>query len=113
MFIASPLRSVLADSVISFATSSASTYEFSEGELITAFNNNPNIANMRNDYSIWGERNGISGTKIPVHMRYAIDTKPTQYTSLGIELTKKDGSFTDDGLKINNYNLKHGTALTG
>ena len=97
----------------SFATSSASTYEFSEGELITAFNNNPNIANMRNDYSIWGERNGISGAKIPVHMRYAIDTKPTQYTSLGIELTKKDGSFTDDGLKINNYNLKHGTALTG
>ena len=60
-------------------TSSPLAYMFSAGELITAFNNNPNLANMKNDYSVWGERTGVSGAKIPVHLRYAIDTKPTFY----------------------------------
>jgi hypothetical protein len=36
------------------ALSSATAYTFSGGELITAFNNNPNLLNLRNDYSIWG-----------------------------------------------------------
>ena len=54
-------------------------YVFNSGELITAFNNNPNLMNLRNDYSIWGERTGVSGAKIPVHMRYAIDIKPSYY----------------------------------
>ena len=53
-------------------------YTFNEGELITAFNNNPNLLNMKNDYSIWGERVGSSGATIPVHMRYAIDSRKLQ-----------------------------------
>jgi len=67
--------------VESLALASSRSYAFSEGELITAFNNNPNIQNMRNDYAIWGERSGITGAKIPVHMRYAIDKKPLYYKS--------------------------------
>ena len=67
--------------VESLALASSRAYAFSEGELITAFNNNPNIQNMRNDYAIWGERSGITGAKIPVHMRYAIDKKPLYYKS--------------------------------
>lgn len=63
----------------SLALASSRSYAFTEGELITAFNNNPNIMNMRNDYAIWGERTGITGAKIPVHMRYAIDKKPSYY----------------------------------
>jgi hypothetical protein len=64
---------------------SATAYTFSGGELITAFNNNPNLLNLRNDYSIWGERQGTSGAAIPVHMRYAIDAKPTKYTSIEVD----------------------------
>jgi hypothetical protein len=37
------------------------SYVFSGAELITAFNNNPNLLNMRNDYSIWGNRKSVSG----------------------------------------------------
>ena len=88
----------------SLALASAFTYTFSEGELITAFNNNPNIGNMRNDYAIWGERVGISGGKIPVHMRYAIDKKPTRYTTIQVSNTHPD---------IVKYNAKHGTAVKG
>lgn len=63
----------------SLALQSSYVYAFNEGELITAFNNNPNLLNLKNDYSIWGERESISGAKIPVHMRYAIDRKPDFY----------------------------------
>jgi hypothetical protein len=59
---------------------SSADYAFSGSELITAFNNSPNLLNLRNDYSVWGERTSISGAKIPVHMRYAIDKKPVRYT---------------------------------
>jgi hypothetical protein len=63
------------------ALASSVAYTFSEGELITAFNNNPNILNMRNDYSVWGTRKTTAGAEIPVHLRYAIDIKPTYYKS--------------------------------
>jgi hypothetical protein len=90
----------------SLAQSSATAYTFSGGELITAFNNNPNLLNMRNDYSIWGERVGSSGATIPVHMRYAIDTKPISYT----QITADD---LESKLVIDNYNSKYGTTLSG
>ena len=54
-------------------------YVFKGGELVTTFNNNPNLGNLKNDYSVWGQRNSISGQALPVHMRYAIDLKPTYY----------------------------------
>lgn len=65
--------------VETLAVSSAQSYVFSEGELITAFNNNPNLTNMKNDYSIWGSRSTAKGTEIPIHMRFAIDKKPIYY----------------------------------
>jgi DNA polymerase elongation subunit (family B) len=65
---------------------------------------------VRNDYSIWGERNGISGAKIPVHMRYAIDEKPTQYTTINV-----DNKSSQNGLDpaLVRYNNKHGTNIDG
>jgi len=75
-------------------------YVFNEGELVTAFNNNPNLLNLRNDYSIWGTRKSISGAEIPVHLRYAIDSKPLYYKSFdGIEYISKemDSSFKPSG----------------
>lgn len=69
------------DYIQHLALASSNIYTFSEGQLITAFNNTPNLLNMRNDYSIWGERTSLSGQKVPVHLRYAIDTKPTSYYS--------------------------------
>lgn len=70
--------------VDSAAYSSASTYRFEDGTLITSFANSPNLANLRNDFSIWGERESVSGAKIPIHYRYAIDKKPTKYTTITI-----------------------------
>jgi hypothetical protein len=77
-------------------------YTFNDGELITSFNNNPNISNLRNDYSIWGSRKSASGANIPIHLRYAIDTKPFSYTQILIE---------ENDEVVDNYNKKYGTNL--
>ena len=59
-------------------------YIFSGGELITVFNNAPNLNNLRNDFSVWGVRKSVTGASLPVHMRYAIDQKPISYTSITV-----------------------------
>lgn len=58
---------------------SAIQYSFVDNQLISSFQNTPNLSNLKNDYSIWGERKSVDGTTTPVHIRYAIDKKPTYY----------------------------------
>lgn len=64
------------------AYSSQSMYTFEDNNLVTSFQNTPNIAELRNDYSVWGSRKGISGIDIPIHARFAIDVKPKHYVSI-------------------------------
>ena len=61
------------------AFSSACVYHFEDNNLISSFSNSPDLGNVRNDFSIWGTRKGVSGKEIPVHLRYAIDKKPDYY----------------------------------
>jgi hypothetical protein len=61
------------------AYTSASSWVFDNNELVTAFSNTPDILNIKNDFSLWGERTSVSGAKLPVHMRYAIGKKPSYY----------------------------------
>ena len=81
-------------------------YRFNNHQLITAFNNSANLLDIRNDYSIWGETTGISGAPIPIHMRYAIDTKPYSYTQI---------STNDESAKaqIDAYNKRYNTNMSG
>lgn len=85
------------------ALSSTTAYTFSSGELISAFNNNPNLLNLKNDFSIWGERTGVSGAKIPIHLRYAIDDKPIEYTRVHLNAFDME--------ELDEYNKKYGTQL--
>jgi hypothetical protein len=43
------------------AYSSSYVYKFTDGNLITSFANSPKLDNLKNDFSIWGARKGISG----------------------------------------------------
>ena len=78
------------------AVASSYAYNFKGGELITQFNNNPNLLNLRNDYSIWGERTTISGAKMPIHLRYAIDEKPSYYKNFDGKIFMTDRSALED-----------------
>lgn len=62
--------------------SQSEIYEFNQGALIESFQNKPKVEAIRNDFSIWGERTSTSGATIQLHMRYAIDEKPSLYFSL-------------------------------
>lgn len=75
-------------------------YSFSGNNLFTSFNNTPNLTNLKNDFSVWGTRKS-SGTELPIHMRYALDIKPSIYTTIQV----KDAELNDYN-KINNMNLK-------
>jgi hypothetical protein len=66
----------------SLANSSANIYEFTNAQLIESFNNKPQVNMIKNDFTVWGERVSSTGVMIPVHMRYAIEEKPTKYFSL-------------------------------
>lgn len=55
------------------------SYSFENANLITAFQNKPQLSNLKNDYSIWGTKITTGGKEYPVHLRYAIDKKPVYY----------------------------------
>lgn len=70
--------------VITDTASTPYSYNFKDNQLAVSFSNNPNITNLKNDFSIWGVRNSATGAEIPIHLRYAIDKKPQIYISFGI-----------------------------
>jgi hypothetical protein len=61
-----------------------------DAKLTTAFANNPNLLNIKNDFAVWGTYKSISGADIPIHMRYALDTKPTIYYPIRSVWTRRE-----------------------
>lgn len=62
------------------------SYHFEGNNLISSFQNSPNLNNLRNDYSVWGSRKTINDVEVPVHYRYAIHKKPKRYVTLNGEV---------------------------
>ena len=61
-------------------------YTFDNNNLLTNISNNPNHMNIKNDFSIWGTRKSPTGADVPIHLRYAIDKRPTHsYTTIGLD----------------------------
>lgn len=61
------------------ALTSAVTYSFENANLISSFQNKPDLAKLKNDFSIWGNKSTTKGSTYPIHLRYAIDKKPVYY----------------------------------
>lgn len=74
------------------------SYIFSGTKFFTSFNNTPNISNLKNDFTVWG----VKGSNTPIHMRYAIHSKPTVYTTIEV---------SDAELSL--YNQQNGLSITG
>lgn len=85
-----------------YHTSQTLDYTFFQTELISALSNNPNLANVKNDFTVKGERTGVSGAKIPIHLRYAIDEKPIEYKAICVE---------ENNAEVDAYNQKYNTDL--
>lgn len=83
------------------AYTSAITYTFEDGVLITSFQNAPNLQNLRNDFSVWGKRTTVSGGEVPIHLRYVLADKPIYYRSIEVE----------SGIVINGKSIKPQTSI--
>lgn len=57
------------------AYTSSFIYSFNGANLLTAIQNTPDFANIKNDFVIWGKKS----ENVPIHLRYAIDKKPVYY----------------------------------
>ena len=84
--------------VTPFHQASPYVYEFKDLRFFTSVSNTPNLSNLKNDYTVWGER--PNGT--PIHMRYAIDKKPIYYKS--IQVSQEE---------LKDYNDKYGLSVEG
>lgn len=53
---------------------STSTYDFDDSQLLTAYNNNPQLNSLKNDFVVWGKTS--SKSEYNLHYRLVIDEKP-------------------------------------
>lgn len=75
------------ESYINYGNSNSKfSFNFEGNKLISSFQNNPTLNNVKNDYSIWGKRKTLSGAEKKIHLRYAIDKKPVYYKNLKNEI---------------------------
>ena len=58
------------------------SYNFQNSELFTQMSITPQIAKLKNDFSVWGTRDAVDGKSLPVHYRFLISEKPVKYTSI-------------------------------
>lgn len=58
-----------------------SVYTFDDATLITSFTNNPQWANIKNDFVIWGIKKGVTGLELPIRYHLVIDNKPNSGNS--------------------------------
>ena len=71
------------------------SYSFNDQILVSSFQNTPNLANVKNDFSIWGTYKSVSGASIPIHLRCAIDKKP-ETGETGYKTPYSDGLSPED-----------------
>lgn len=56
-------------------------YRFTDESLLTNISLTPTISGVKNDFSIVGSKESADGSTITIHGRFAIDKKPTSYTT--------------------------------
>lgn len=95
------------------AYSSALSWSFEGNQEVISLSNTPTLTNLRNDFSIWGTRESVSGAEIPIHLRYAIDKKPTYYKTTYWKDDKSDSKeyYTDGENSVDYRELIYQMAL--
>lgn len=77
------------------AYTSSHVYSLYDSKLVSSFSNAPALNNVKNDFSIWGVRKGVTGIEMPIHMRYAIDKKPEYYKTVEGKIYVTDKAVFD------------------
>lgn len=72
----SNLTRILDEKIFLNRTGGKSVYDFSSNELTISNTNNPQYAAIKNDFTIWGQRDTASGEKVPIRYHLIIDKVP-------------------------------------
>ena len=67
-----------------------SDYIFTNSLLASAYTNTPDFNNLKNDFTVWGNRKSVNGSELPIHIRYAIDKKPEKYVTFDGQVFSSD-----------------------
>lgn len=85
-------------------------YEFNNSEFLQSISITPQLNSVKNDYSIWSTRTGVSGAEVPIHLRYAIDHKPQKYTSIKVTKDEVDAIPDYSGSKESQSSVTYSTS---
>ena len=86
--------------VESYMAATPYSYKFSDSSLFTSFNNTPNLANLKNDFTVWGKNKH----DLAIHMRYAIDVKPNYYRSITVSKEEVEAHNKKYNLNVQGQN---------
>lgn len=86
--------------VESYMAATPYSYKFSDSSLFTSFNNTPNLANLKNDFTVWGKNKN----DLAIHMRYAIDVKPNYYRSIKVSKDEVEAHNNKYNLNVQEQN---------
>ena len=86
--------------VESYMATTPYSYKFSDSSLFTSFNNTPNLANLKNDFTVWGKNKN----DLAIHMRYAIDVKPNYYRSITVSKEEVEAHNNKYNLNVQGQN---------
>lgn len=67
--------------IVEFESPEDISYSFEDKRLFTSYANTPDLKNLKNDFTVWGTKKSAAGNDLPIHMRLALDHKPTSYYS--------------------------------
>lgn len=89
-------------------TKGKAAYSFKNSNIITSYSNSPQLNNVKNDFIIWGKREQIDKSTLPIRYHLAIDKKPIIDKDGTIQIkvvrNKKTGDIT--GIFANNINVE-------
>lgn len=86
--------------VESYMAATPYSYKFSDSSLFISFNNTPNLANLKNDFTVWGKNKH----DLAIHMRYAIDVKPNYYRSITVSKEEVEAHNKKYNLNVQGQN---------
>jgi len=73
---ASPLEELSAADYVRSYNNAKFLYSLTSLDTTTQLSRNPNYANVKNDFYVWGQRTASSGVKVNIRYHLAIDDKP-------------------------------------
>lgn len=57
-------------------SSGKSVYSFDDNMIVNSINSNPQYSMIKNDFTVWGMRKGVTGLELPIRYHLVIDDKP-------------------------------------